>query len=226
MTSDMTRLEELEHQLFRAQAVNEVQKLMGRYTVNHAPATIHQAVDFFALELPEVSAEMGDRGVYVGEAGIRELFVGRFPMEPMGNLLIHYIATPMIEVAGDGQSARGVWRSPGVEAVRPDSDSAPVPLWSFGAYAGDFVHLHGEWKIRHLQWFRTIKCSFDKGWVDDLSMAFGGPLSDSPNVRPATYHNPYTPESTQQPVPPCPPPYESYEGFGWATQPQKVSPSL
>ena len=214
------RLAKLEHELFRAQAVTDIQNLMGRYTVNHAPATIHQAVNFFALELPDVSAEIGDRGVYVGAAGIQELFGGRFPMEPVGNLLVHYLATPMIQVAADGKSARGVWRSPGVEAVRPGNDEKPVPLWSFGAYAVDFVHIDGQWKIRHLRWIRTIKCTFADGWVDDLSYTFGGPLVDSPNVMPTTYHNPYTPASTQQPIPPCPPAYDTYDGPEWAVAAQ------
>jgi hypothetical protein len=216
------RLAWLERELFRAQAVNDIQNLMGRYTVNHSPAGVANAISFFALELPDVSAEFGDRGVYVGEAGLQELFVERFGMEPVGNLLVHYIATPMVTVAGDGKTARGVWRSPGVEAVRPADGGEPVALWSFGAYAADFVHLGGRWKIYHLQWFRTIKCSFTDGWVKDLSMTHGGPLAQSPNVRPTTYHNPYTPDSVQETVPPCPPAYETYEGFGWATTPQQV----
>jgi hypothetical protein len=200
--------------------VHEIQLLMGRYTVNHTPATIHRAVQFFALELDDVSVETGDRGRYVGEAGIRELFGDRFPMEPVGNLLIHYLATPMIEVARDGRSARGVWRSPGVEAVRPPDGGEPKALWSFGAYACEFALLGGEWKIRHLQWFRTIKSSFEDGWVRDLSMTFGVPMPESANVQPTSYHHPYTPDSVQETVPPCPPAYDTYEGFGWATIPQ------
>lgn len=217
------RLARLEHELFRVKAGGDIQNLMGRYTVNHTPATIHQAINFFALELPDVSAEIGDRGVFVGEAGLRELFVGRFPMEPVGNLLVHYLTTPMIQVASDGKSARGVWRSPGVEAVRPQDGGQPVALWSFGAYAADFVHIGGEWKIHHLQWFRMIKSSFAEGWVNDLSMTHTGQIGDSPNVRPVTYHNPYTPESVQEPVPPCPPAYDTHDGFGWATTPQQAA---
>jgi hypothetical protein len=226
MSADLeTRLAALEHELFRARAVNDIQNLMGRYTVNHTPSTVHQAINFFALELPDVSAEIGDRGVYVGEAGLRELFVDSFPMEPVGNLLVHFIATPMITVAADGKTARGVWRSPGVEAVRPGAGEEPVALWSFGAYAADFVYLDGQWKIHHLQWFRAIKCTFADGWVKDLSMTHSSGPIDSPNVKPATYHNPYTPDSVQEPVPPCPPAYESYDGFGWATSPQVVAPA-
>lgn len=216
------RIAQLEHELARERAVREIQNLMGRYTVNHTPATVHQAVEFFALELPDVSAEVGNLGVYVGEAGIRELFGDRLPMEPKGNLLLHYLATPMIEVAADGNSARGVWRSPGVEAVRAPDGAQPVALCSFGAYAVDFVRIGGTWKIHHLQWFRTIKSSFAEGWVKDLSVTRTEPAPESPNVRPSTYDNPYTPDGVQQPVPPCPSPYETYDGFSWATLLQVV----
>src|SRR5918997_1082714 len=88
------RLELLERELFRARAVNEIQNLMGRYTVNHSPAGVANAITFFALELPDVSAEMGDRGVYVGEAGLRGLFGDRLPMVPAGDLLGPYLAPP------------------------------------------------------------------------------------------------------------------------------------
>jgi SnoaL-like domain len=210
------RVAQLEHEVARERAAREIQNLMGRYTVNHAPATVHQAVEFFALELPDVSAEVGDRGVYVGEARIRELFEDRLPMEPRGNLLLHYLATPMIEVAADGNSARGVWRSPGIEALRVPHGAQPVALMSFGAYAVDFVRIGGTWKIHHLQWFTTIKSSFAQGWVKDLSMTRTEPAPESPNVKPSTYHNPYTPDSVQEPIPPCPSPYETYDGFSWA----------
>ncbi len=226
MTTAATTVEErlalLEHELSRLKAVDLIQNLMGRYTVNHTPATMHRAVHFFALDRPDVSAEMGDRGVFFGEEGIRALFQGEFPMEPVGNLLLHYLATPMIEVAGDGQTARGVWRSPGVEAVRRGPDVPPVPLWSFGAYAADFVRTGTGWKILHLRWLRTIKCTFADGWVDDLSMTFGGPVADQPYIAPNTYHNPYTPDSTQEPVPPCPPAYDTYNGPQWAVTPMPV----
>ena len=71
-------------------------------------------------------------------------------MELKGNMLIHYLASPMIEVAGDGKTAKGVWRSPGIEAVRPPGGAKPVALWSFGAYACDFIYRAGRWQICHV----------------------------------------------------------------------------
>ena len=214
----------LKHQLFRVDAAREIQNLMGSYTVNHLPKNMHDHVELFALEMPDVSVEVGDRGVYVGADALRTLFGQQFAMALEGNLLIHYLATPMIEVAADGLTARGVWRSPGIEAVRPRDGGKPVPLWSFGAYACDFIHRDGRWKIWHLHWFRVVKCNYKDGWVDDLSMTFGRPLpgsaTDGPPLRPTTYHNPYTPDSIQQSVPPCPKPYATWADDGWAVQEQ------
>ena len=210
-----TELAALKHEMFRLRAVTEIQNLMGAYTVNHVPKNMHDHVELFAMEMDDVSVAVGDRGVFVGPEAVRGLFGQSFRMDLKGNMLIHYLATPMIEVAGDGKTAKGVWRSPGIEAVVFPGDDSPTPLWSFGAYAVDFIHVGGRWKIWHLHWIRTIKCRVAEGWVDDLSMAFGGPLPDAPDVRPPTYHNPYTPDAVQESVPPCPRPYYTHQGRGW-----------
>ena len=73
----------------------------------------------------------------------------------------------------------------------------------------------GQWKILHLHWFRTIKCSYAQAWVDDLSMTYTGKLPNSPEIGPTTYHNPYRPDTIQEPVPPCPPPYDTLGDAGW-----------
>jgi hypothetical protein len=219
-TALLARIERLEKQLARREAVDAVQRLMGAYTVNFSPKYMNRALNFYALDRPDVSVEIGDRGLYVGEAALRKLFSAQFSMSLAGNLLVHYLATPMIEVATDGESARGVWRSPGIEAVVPAGGGRPVPLWSFGAYAVDFIRRDAGWKILHLHWFRTIKCSYEKAWVDDVSMTRTGQLPGSTDVQPTTYHNPYTPESVQEPVPPCPPPYESMTTADWMVMEQ------
>jgi hypothetical protein len=218
----LKRLAELEHTVARQEAARAVQNLMGAYTVNFSPKYMHRALDFYALDRPDVSVEIGDRGVYVGEAALRKLFSAQFAMSLKGNMLIHYLATPMIEVCADGQSARGVWRSPGIEAVVPPEGGKPVPLWSFGSYAVDFIKCANAWKILHLHWFRIIKCSYEKAWVDDLSMTLTGKLPDSPDLKPTTYHNPYTPDWVQEPVPPCPLVFETMTTADWMVKELQV----
>lgn len=222
MTEEMAALK---LELFRLKAVTDIQNLMGTYTVNHVPKNMHDHIELFAMERDDVSVEVGDRGRYVGPDAVRALFGQQFAMPLEGNMLIHYLATPMIEVAGDGKTARGVFRSPGVEAVVPAGGGKPVPLWSFGAYAVDFIHLDGRWKIWHLHWFRVAKCTHADGWVDDLSMINGGPLPNPPaGWQPPSYHNPYQPGAIQDSIPPCPKPYQSWEDDDWMVREQILGP--
>jgi hypothetical protein len=222
------RIEDLERENFRLRAVNAIQNLMGRYTVNWVPKNVHRALDFYALDQPDVSVEIADRGVFIGPEAVKLFFAELSPMsQVVGNLLIHYLASPMIEIAGDGQTAKGVWRSPGIEAVVPPGGGKPVPMWSFGAYAVDFILTKGEWKIWHLHWFRVIKCTYKDGWVDDLSLTYTGRIPGSPeNIGPTTFHNPYRPDTTQESIPPCPTPYETWTDSKWMVTERTLEDSV
>lgn len=67
--------------------------------------------------------------------------------------VMHTSTTPVIEIAGDGKTAQGVWYSPGV-GVMPFYVDGKIHLQSmlfFEKYGGDFVKENGVWKIWHLQ---------------------------------------------------------------------------
>jgi hypothetical protein len=56
------------------------------------------------------------------------------------------LTTPVIEIAGDGETARAVWTSPGLEGTEP--------AWvKFGC---DFKKQDGEWKIWHLHVYGLV----------------------------------------------------------------------
>lgn len=81
---------------------------------------MHNTLSFFALDEPWVPVEVGDRGLYRGKAALTTLFEAQFGSAALkGNLISPFFTTGMIEVAGDGQSAKGSWRSPSVLAVAP-----------------------------------------------------------------------------------------------------------
>lgn len=73
-----------------------------------------------------------------------------------GSWGIHMNTTPVIEVAADGKSARGIWFSPGVvmnytgEKDKDGNDLAQG-TWFWEKYGVDFVNEGGDWKIWHLQ---------------------------------------------------------------------------
>lgn len=216
------RVAALEQEADRLRSWNAVSNLMGQYTVNWVPRNLHRALDFYALDQPDVSVEIADRGVFIGPEAV-ELFFNKFSRmsQVEGNLLLHYLTSPMIVVAGDGKTAKGVWRSPGIEAVMPPDGGKPVPLWSFGAYAVDFIRTQGVWKVWHLHWYRTIKCTYKDAWVEDLSLTYTGRIPGSPeNLGATTFHNPYRPDTTQESIPPCPEPYETWTDSTWMVTPR------
>lgn len=65
-----------------------------------------------------------------------------------GSMLIHALTTPFIEVAGDGQTAQGLWYAPGqVTVAHSDRTDA---MYMYERYGADFIKEDGEWKMWHL----------------------------------------------------------------------------
>jgi hypothetical protein len=61
-------------------------------------------------------------------------------------LHVHGLTTTVIEVAGDGETARAVWLCPGLEGM--------TPTWT--KYGCDFKKQDGEWKIWHLHAYGLV----------------------------------------------------------------------
>lgn len=66
----------------------------------------------------------------------------------MGTMIIHQIASPLIEIAGDGQSAQGSFDGNGqITQVYPDEITTKV---MFERYNCDFIKEDGEWKLQKM----------------------------------------------------------------------------
>jgi len=66
---------------------------------------------------------------------------------------LHMQTTPIIEIAGDGKTAKGVWYTPGF-IKKPniaDGKVTETGQWMFERYAVDFAKEDGKWKIWHFQ---------------------------------------------------------------------------
>jgi hypothetical protein len=65
---------------------------------------------------------------------------------------IHTQTTPIIEIAGDGMTAKGMWYSPGIMAntaiVKGKVEVSGGWFWE--KYGVDFIKEDGEWKIWHI----------------------------------------------------------------------------
>ena len=173
------RLARLKHEIERMKAVTEIQNVIGRYQSLHKPMTMYLTPEeTFALTMPDVSMEVSDWGVFVGPDAVRYQFGEMMKEELIGCMFDHYVCTPIIEVAGDGKTARAKFDSPGHE-TQIDGKSGHKAFWCWGSYSAEFIkEPDGKWKIWHLKWWRTFRTEFYKSWVDDWQNIMTGPAHE------------------------------------------------
>jgi hypothetical protein len=225
-------LEKSKKELQRLKDIEEIKKVMDSYEYLHYPITFPEKIHLFALDMPDVSMDVGDSGVFVGREGIETIFLkilgtARFAK---GAYFMHCITTDYIEVAEDGQTAKAVFMSPGLETYYEDHSHVPPECykegeakmqayWCWGRYSADFIKRNGEWKIWHLKWWRDFRCDYHKGWVDD-AIALSDKASyqkrpdaanDMPFVKPMKFNQPYNPKERKAPLPRRPKPYETWD---------------
>jgi len=203
--------------------VHEIQNLMGRYIYYHEVNAEGNFPDkffemFYAKKTPGVSAEVAHGGVYLGEESIKKKMWA--PMPGMdaglmkGGLFTHPLTTPVIEVAGDGKTAKGVWISPGYETRHDPETKQPMGCFVYTKYGVDFVKENEKWKIWHYHVYRVFmtpwNVPFTEEWeknVGDKQMPFAaGKRSDLPT----TVDKPYSKDTARELVPAPPEPYETW----------------
>jgi hypothetical protein len=69
----------------------------------------------------------------------------------IGNTVLHTLTTPIIEIAGDGQSAKGVWYTPGAILAPGDGKGAGEAMWIWERYGVDLIKEDGRWVLLHVQ---------------------------------------------------------------------------
>ena len=212
----------------RAHAVNDIQRLIGQYYNNHLPGhsdqymTMATTWKLFA-DRPDTTYEVADYGYFVGFDNVKAFLdptrpdhMGEPPrplMDGAGAMFEHWLTTPMIVVAGDGQTARGVWHCPGSETA------GPMCQWALGRVSCDFIKIDGEWKIWHYHYYRIFRTDFDTPWnkMDQSNISrktdketYGLVGGDPDRILPPTYFNPFGPDAIMEPVPPTPEPYDTW----------------
>jgi hypothetical protein len=81
-----------------------------------------------------------------------------------GVLWYHTLNSPIIEVAGDGQTAKGLWMSFGT--VTGPGSASMTAQWTCESYGIDFIKENGKWKIWHLRLFVYFYSDVDKHWYN------------------------------------------------------------
>jgi hypothetical protein len=210
------RVAKLEAEIERAESVRDCRNVGNKYQMYHWEKTYSEA-HLFALKTPDVRVEML-WGIYDGPGsvikwktgegyGMAPIPIGAIPANPHpGNH--HAMGTPIIEVAKDGKTARGLWLMFAYYNV----------CWAAGQFAMDFIKEDGEWKVWHYNTTGLIYTPFEKGWhvanrevLERMQeMNEQRPIEERPD-RPASYAWMWGPDEYFQNIPPVPEPYESWD---------------
>lgn len=202
----------LEERIQRLEDVHAIQNLMGRYEYYHTAGLHEETADLFAKKAPDVKAEFVGWGVYEGLESIRKMFVNvhkALEGDRRGVLNVLPLTTPVIEVAGDGKTAKGVWIMTGVETMKISGKLEAN--WAWAKYGIDFIKEDGEWKFWHFHVYAVFHTPFGTSWVDAPGPVPFNPPEELAPDRPCTYHWVYSPTAITENVPEPPLPYETWD---------------
>jgi len=161
-------MKELERRVERLEAERAIQNLIARYTALHAASRQEETCDLYCKHTLGTYCMFGN-AVYNGHEGVRNHFVrhmGDNEKDLTGRLYLHEMVTPLIEVAGDCQTAKCLIDTIGCE-TGPGPEEGQVSLWSFARYRFDFAKEDGEWKIWHQRLYITFLTPFEGGgWTE------------------------------------------------------------
>ncbi len=171
----------VKHQASRARDRQQVENLFSQYMYLHNAFRDTEIIPLWAKKgTPDVRAQYSNLGVYTDWDKIMSYHQGR--PSPRGKLVQHYVTTPMVEVAGDGQTAKGLWVVNGIESGLVEPEHAKnMPEWMFEKelvngkkvwmhnvylkYGVDFIKQDGQWKIWHFHCFEVARAPYSLGWI-------------------------------------------------------------
>jgi hypothetical protein len=89
---------------------------------------------------------------------------------------LHTNTTPVIEIAGDGKTAKGIWYSPGygLSAHINGSNVSYGGTFFWEKYGADFMKENGVWKIWHCQMWYDWTPSFPESMTSSIGGGMAG----------------------------------------------------
>ena len=145
----------------KAVDTEEVQNVISRYSDYYFENDFDNVAKQFALDRADTT--YGVPMVITGGDAIRAEFARRKAQyetgkDPIGQLHVHPNSTPIIEIAGDGQTAKGVFDSfgPDVQCTTDIGD------WLYLRKAVDFIKEPDGWKIWHMQDYPVFSTPYNR----------------------------------------------------------------
>ncbi len=230
----------LEQRIQRALDIAEVQNVMSRHAYYHSVGYhLQELQDIWVKEggdWAETASFGQNHGYWVGMKRIKQVYgdlneanrkknlarvselypevENKRDNEGIGSMIMHTLTTAIIEVAGDGKTAKGMWYSPG-QVTEVGSDGRPVAMWMWEKYGVDFAKEDGKWKLWHIHMYTDFAVPPGKSWTDPATksdFSFGDTVEMPPEMKPdieeITYKE-WSPTTVPQ-LTPMPEPYHAF----------------
>lgn len=174
-----------EQKLSRWEDTREIKNLVGRMSTDYVLKEERSMLARYWSAREDICLGVNE-GWFSGRSAVAEYYAGQeeriaaesamiqaaFPKElgeksageVHGVGMIDYkpVDTGVIEVAGDGQTAKGLWSCLG--AHNEVGSAGPVANWTWGYFAADFRREDQGWKIWHLLYVNDVDCICGQSW--------------------------------------------------------------
>ena len=181
-------LAELEAKVRELQDIEEIKKLQHIYGYYLDNRLGDQIIDLFSddTELVDIG------GVYLGKEGVKKVFK-RFGGGPIpGEMQLHAMEQPVIDVDPDGRTAKGRWRI--IWSRTQKIEGELKALWAQGLYENEYIKENGKWKFKKLVLWINYRTPYEDGWVKTPIAGRGNTMELPEEIRPdkpSTVPGPY-----------------------------------
>ena len=133
----------------------------------------------------------------------------------VGSMEYKPLDTAVVEIAGDMQTAKGLWCCRG--SYLDLTTGGPVSYWEWSFFAVDFVREGDAWKILHMQYLMEIDSPCGKSWAqpfegypDEPGFEAMADFRMPEPTRPEVLRELYSPTRAFRPAPRTPEPYDTF----------------
>jgi hypothetical protein len=168
----------------KVQRLLDIQAIMNTASLHeyYHGAWMHQAEidNIWAKKATDVSWT-NNNDKYIGMKSFHRFYVeGAAGLPTKGLLAYHMLTTPVIEVAGDGKTAKGIFMSFG--NVAGARDGKAEGQWTEEKYGIDFIKEAGQWKIWHLRTYVEFYVPINKLWTDPGANEAATTVAETPKA--------------------------------------------
>ena len=214
-----------DEQIRRIWDIEDIKSLMHRRVFLQIGDRRAQELETMWVSRPDLQATASygtNWGYYVGLDSIRKYYVDAHSRAlqaqkehngarelNFGNLYAHPVSTGLVELAEDGETAKGLWYSIGHEAKASGDGTAEV-RWMLGKIAVDFIREEDGWKIWHIVVSTDVDCQAGHDWgeypvYEDWTAASSNPVRrefGTPDVEVLTHDVTFNWWDNYPPMPP------------------------